>query len=232
MKSSLSVIIPAFNEEGNIKTAIKNVLWSIRGKVSDFEIIIVDDGSSDRTGKIIDREEERNHKIKAVHHRKNMGLGFVFRSGLAKATKTFVSVYPGDSDLSAESFRRLVGEMGKKDLIISYMLENTKRSRLRRIISRIYVNSMNFIFCLNLKYYNGAFICRLKLLKKLPLKSSSYTIFSEMFVKLIKNGISYRQIPFHHIGRKHQKSKAVSLKSLRGAIQTIIILLREVNRPR
>lgn len=231
MKSSLSIIIPAFNEEGNIKTAIKNVLWAIRGKVPDYEIIVIDDGSSDRTGKILDGIAGKNQRIKIVHHRKNLGLGFVFRSGLKKATKTYVSIYPGDGDLSAESYRKLVGEMGRKELIITYMLANTHRSLMRRILSRIYVASMNFLFCLNLKYYNGAFICRLKLLKKLPLKSSSYTIFSEMFVRLIKKGISYKEIPFDHVGRKHQKSKAVSLRSLRGAIQTIIILLREVNRP-
>ena len=90
---------------------------------------------------------------------------------------------------------------------------------------------MNILFGLNLKYYNGAFICRTDLLKAIPIKSTGLAALAECIVRLLKQGVSFRAIYFEHVGRVHEKSKAFNLKSVKAVSKTILILWRDIYFP-
>lgn len=227
-KDSVTIVVPAFNEEKNIEAAVKGVEKAAKGLVSDYEILVVDDGSTDKTGLIVKKLASRNKHIKLLRHKNNLGFGVTLRDGITKSASSFIAGFPGDNDMSWKSLREMIAARKRADLVSSYMNNPEKRSFIRRVVSKLYVSVMNFLFGLNIRYYNGYFICKGKLLQKLFLKSEGYTIFAEIKVRLLKQGVSFLELPFIHTGRRYGKSKATSVKSMIQTITNMFMLLWEV----
>jgi hypothetical protein len=99
---------------------------------------------------------------------------------------------------------------------------------LRNIISKTFIIIANLLFGMNLRYFNGSFICETKVLRDLDLKSKGLTIYAEAKIRLIKSGYSYTEVPFEHIGRKYGSSKAVNIKSLFETLDIIRILVADI----
>src|SRR3989344_288582 len=224
MKKSITVIVTSFNEEGNISNAIKSILKALKGISSDYEIVIVNDGSTDNTQTVIEGEIKKNHRIRLINNPVNQGVGISFRNALQKAHKNYVTVFPGDDDMSSKSLRELCQKMNLADLIIAYPASQ-HRSSARKILSLTFTKFLNILFRKKIKYYNGPFIAKLALLKHLPLKSTGFLIFAEFKLKLIGQGYSYVEIPFIHVGRKHGNSKAVSISNLIDVAKTTLFLV-------
>ncbi len=231
MSTSFSIIIPAYREEGNIEAAIDNVVAVAKSMTTDYEIIVVDDGSPDKTGEFAQFKAEVNAHIRVVSNATNQGFGFSFARGVKMATKDFVTVFPGDNDMAAQSLKDLMEAHGSADLVISYVRKNNKRSMFRHVVSWCFVLLMNLLFGLRLKYYNGAFICRRQLLQGIPIKSTGLAALAECIIRLLKQGVTWRAIYFEHAGRRHEKSKAFSLKSINAIVATILMLLKDMYWP-
>ena len=231
MKNSVTIIIPAFREENNIEAAIDNALRVAQSVTQDYEIIVVDDGSPDKTGDFARLKAQIDPNIRVAVNATNEGFGYSFARGVKMASKEFITVFPGDNDMSALSLKDLLEARGSADLVISYMQKTNKRSFFRRFVSKTFVMIMNLLFGLKLKYYNGAFICRTSLLKAIPIKSTGLAALAECIVRLLKQGVSWRAIYFEHVGRRHEKSKAFNLKSINAVLKTIWILWRDIYFP-
>ena len=232
VQKTVSIIIPAFNEEGNIVAAANSVIRAVSGLVEDYEIILIDDGSTDGTGKMADGLAAKNPKIKAVHNGQNQGFGYSYRRGVELAQKHYLTVFPGDNDMDASILTRLITESSLADVITSYPVNNRDRTFFRRTVSRLFVGLMNGVSRLNLRYYNGAFIAETTLVRSLKLHSNGLTVLAECMVKLIKAGHSYRQIPLKHTGRKAEKSKALTLKNLKQTAVFMLLLVRDIYFPK
>ncbi len=229
MKKSVSVIVSAYNEQDNIKDAIKSVLKAVNSVKAEYEIIVVDDGSTDGTLAIVEDEVKKNTRIRFIHHSQNLGVGKCFSDGVLRAHKNYVTVFPGDNDMSSDSLIELFKLMDSAELIIAYPPNQKHRSLERRFLSLCFTKLMNLIFRQKLKYYNGPFIARTALIKKLKLRSQGFLIFAEFKLKLIHQGYPYKEIPFEHVGRKHGRSKAVSIYNLFDTLKTVINLRHDLN---
>jgi len=152
-KNSISVFVPAYNEEENLKQAVEGVLEAIR-KVNppDYEIIILNAFSSDKTGEIADSLSEENKKIKVIHKKRSHRLGANYMEGVRQASMAYFVLFPGDNENSSESLAKSLEYIGKADIIASYTLNTQVRSLHRRIVSRLFVYLLNFLFNLKLKY--------------------------------------------------------------------------------
>ena len=228
IKKSVSVVIPAYNEEGNIQDAIDSVAKAIEPLVDAYQIIVIDDGSQDKTRAFALEKAKSNDKVSVLSNDGNKGFGFSYARGVRIAEMEYITVFPGDNDMSGQSLAKLVSEIGDTDLVISYMAKTNKRSIFRRIISKMFVVVMNTLFQLKLHYYNGAFICRTQVLKTIPIKSVGLATLAECLVRMIKAGYSYKAIYFEHIGRKSDRSKAFNFKSILAVANTITILLNDI----
>jgi glycosyltransferase involved in cell wall biosynthesis len=228
VSNGVTIIIPAFREEGNIEAAIDNVLRVAQKVTQDYEIIVIDDGSPDKTGDFARLKAQIDPNIRVAVNATNQGYGYSFARGVKMASKEFVTVFPGDNDMSALSLKELLETRGSADVVISYMQKNNKRPIFRRFVSKTFVVIMNLLFGLKLKYYNGAFICRTSLLKAIPIKSTGLAALAECIVRLLKQGASWRPIYFEHTGRLHEKSKAFNFKSIKAVLKTIWILWRDI----
>lgn len=214
MADSLSIVIPAYNEQENIIDALQSVRISTKPYLPDTEIIIVDDGSTDGTYKIIEDLAKQDKKIRIIHHKVNKGLGISISDGFRAAKNKYVAVFPGDNDMSGKSLTDLVKIRHGADLIICYPDRGQRRSKLRILVSRLFVFGINIIFGLNLRYFNGPFIVKTAFVKNLSLKSVGFFIYAEMKIRLLRKGLTVKEISFKHTGRLHGRSKALSLPTL------------------
>jgi glycosyltransferase involved in cell wall biosynthesis len=225
---SVTVIIPAYNEEGNIAAAIQSVVQAVATRVSDFQVLVIDDGSQDATRERALEKAKLNRNVTVVSNDQNRGFGYSYARGVKLAEKEYVTVFPGDNDMAGNSLAKLIEEMGTTDLVISYMAKNNKRSLFRRIVSKTFVILMNGLFGLHLEYFNGAFIARTQVVQSIPIKSQGLAALAECLVRLIKSGHTYKAIYFEHTGRQNEHSKAFKFKSILAVAKTIVILIKDI----
>lgn len=229
MEKEITVIIPAFNEEKNISAAVDHVREAIEGVSDDYEIIVINDGSCDRTGEFAEKKALENPKVRVVHNEKNMGHGYTMARGLREARKKFATVFPGDDEISPSYLKSFMDEVGQADLIICYMLGSRNRPFYRRFISQLYVILLNLIFDLRLKCYNGATMYKTEDVKKITLTSSrGMTVLAELLIRLIKKGKTYKEIPFEFIGRKSGQSTALTFRNLAECFRVFWGLYKEM----
>lgn len=227
-RNSVSILISAFNEEQNIQNAVDSVKRALKNTVLDWEIIIVNDGSTDNTGEICQKLSSKDKRIVLINHSVNRGLGVVFRAAVAKSSKKYFTLFPGDNEMDWRSLRDLLRNKNNVDIVFSYTTGPVKRPLYRRLCSTAFTIVTNVLFGLQVKYYNGPFILKTGLLKKLQLKANDYLIFAEIKIRLLKSGASFKETPFKNLGRKHGKSKAFSLGNIISTLETLAMLKRTI----
>ena len=149
-------------------------------------------------------------------------------ASIKHAQKTYVTGYPADNDQSSEILTDLIRARKRADMVVSYMTNLNSREFIRKVLSVSFIKLMNLLFGLKLRYYNGYFICRVDLLKKVRLKSQGFTLFAEAKIRLIKKGIKFIEIPYETKRRARGASKALRLKNIWQTIYSIFVLLKDV----
>ncbi|MEK7499570.1 MAG: glycosyltransferase family 2 protein, partial [Patescibacteria group bacterium] len=228
IQDGVSVFIPAYNEAGSLAAAVANALHSVSSILPRYQILIVDDASSDTTQTIGQKLAKENKHCMYIRRSTNGGLGEAFRSAMPHVTMPFVTWFPGDNDTSARSLKNLIQVRHKADLVMSYSANTWTRSWLRRCISWGFTTVLNVLFGLHVRYYNGCFIAKTDIVRSVILKSSGHAVFAELKLRLIANGVSYREIPFYHIGRKSGVTSAFRWKNITATFATLWMLFRDI----
>lgn len=226
MKESVTVIVPAYNEEKNIVDAIDNVNSALNKFISDYEILIFDDGSKDKTGEIADKLAKENKRIKVIHNLQNRGLGYNYIKGIELASKEFLIMIPGDNDFPSKEIRFILDHINKADIIIPYYSnEKSARSFSRLFISKVFIHLMNILMGLDLKCYTSVALHKTKLVKQMNVTTHSFAYQSEILSKLLKLGYSFMEIGVRHTGeREYGKTKMFNIKNFIGIFKTILYL--------
>lgn len=227
MERSISLVMPAYNEEDTITFSVESACVKLSQYGFDYEIFIFDDASTDRTGKIADLLAAQDRRIKVIHNKKNMNLGFNFARGIKMATKKYTGLLPCHGQTAIESFDNLLPALLKADVVVTYIGNPEARPLIRNIISRINVWLVNLLFGLNLKYYHLNFY-RTEILKKIPTSTSSYALMVELLVYAVKSGASYVEIPFYLKKREFGKSKALKPKNIINILKTYARLFWQI----
>lgn len=225
---SLSIIIPAYNEEKNLEAAVKSAITATEGKFNDYEIFIFDDYSQDKTGIIADKLAEANNQIKVIHNKKNEGFAYNYKKGVELSSNDYIFVVPGDNEILEESVSEILSLVGKADIIVPYTINCNVRPLSRRVISFLFTSLINLLFGLKLKYYNGPVVHKKELIKSISIKSKSFAFQAEALVKLIKKSHSFFEVGMYIRNRKYGKSKIFRLNNIIGIFKTIIDLLKEI----
>lgn len=227
-KISVSVIVPALNEEKNIRGAVESIIRESGGR-DECEIIIFNDGSTDKTGEIAQDLARGNPRIRVVHHQTPQNLGSCFREGVAMAKGEYAVMLPGDDETDSRTIKNLFAALGLADIVVTYTVNKEARSWKRRLVSATYTFLMNRLFNLRLKYFNGPSLIKVDLLKKLPPISSGFAYMSEILVRLIKSGYSYREIEMYIKPSPDRKTRAFRAKNIKQVGQTIVKLFIDVH---
>ncbi len=221
--------MPALNEEANLEEAVKGLCFLLEKEtfLGGFEVLIIDDGSKDKTGEIAEKLTKENPRIRVFHNGKNMGLGYNFRKGAELARGEYVTWFPGDGENLPEPVINALKHIGNLDLAILYTANSEVRPLIRRILSFCYTFLNNFLFGLNLRYYNGLSVYRRDLLMKIPFWTKGHACFAEILLLLLKSGATYKEIPAEI--KPVKKSAALKLKNIAKVIATICSLVWRIN---
>jgi dolichol-phosphate mannosyltransferase len=228
----VSFVFPALNEAGNIEAAVESVRQAL-GKplLDDYELILVNDGSTDQTGAVMERLAHEDPRVRVVHNSPNLGYGGAFKRGAAMARLDYVMRVCGDNSLPKHAVGPILEQLGGADLIIPYIANPELRSRGRRIASRGFTLIINFLFGQRVRYYNHAVVFPRHLLESIQIATDGFAYQAEALVKLLKAGCSYVEVGVIDLPRVHGKSTALRPKNLLRVLTAIVRLMQEVRRP-
>jgi glycosyltransferase involved in cell wall biosynthesis len=229
IKPSISIVIPAYNEEANLRGTVEEVQQALGDRFDNHEIVIINDGSGDRTGEIADLLAKENPRIKALHNKHNVGFGYSYQCGVRAAIYDYVGFLPADNCLPAHCIAALFDQIGNADIISHYTSNLEVRLPARRVISRIYTWLMNTLFGLHLTYFNGPTIQRREVIQNVKISTDGFAFLSEIMVRLIRSGYSYVQIGTPIRERKRGTSKAFKPKNVLSVLKTVCLLFWEVH---
>jgi dolichol-phosphate mannosyltransferase len=226
--ATITLIIPALNEEEMITPTVQQILACVDGRFLDYEVLLVNDGSTDATGELMEHLAATNPRIRVFHHLRNLGLGSSYRLGIAEARHQYVMLLCGDGGMPASSLPAIFDRIGTADIVIPFVrnLRQIKTS-VRFVISRAYTTLLNILFGLRLRYYNGLPVHRVDLVRAVEIKSDGFGFQGELLVKLLKSGCSFVQIGVDG-AEKTKRSSALRLSSVINVAKTLTLLVWEV----
>jgi dolichol-phosphate mannosyltransferase len=230
LTKSISIVIPALNEETVVEGVVRDIAKQVAASFTDYEIILINDGSTDRTGEIMDRLATELPNARAIHNRPNIGLGSSYQRGLAEARCEYLMMLCGDGGMPAASLPPIFAAVGSADIVVPF-ITNLKqiKSRVRYFTSRTYTNLLNILFGQKIKYYNGLPVHRVDLLRQLRINSSGFGFQGEILTKLLRSGCSMTEVGVPG-AEMTKNSSAVSLKGLINIAKVLTLLVWEVRR--
>jgi len=224
----ISVVIPARNEEGNLKAAVQTVLDALEGVTADYEILIVDDGSADGTGALADRLAAELSRLRVVHNTPGLGFAGAYRRGVELATKPFVALIPGDNEIQPVSVRAIFEAVGTADVVVPVTDNQRDRPWLRRTLSKTFTAMVNGLFGFRLRYFQGPCVYPADLVRRLPTSTAGFAFLTEMLVRALSTGRRAVEVPMLIQPRQFGASSAVSLYNVVSALFTLAVLVRDV----
>lgn len=226
--NSLSVVIPARNEEGNLEACVETVLEALEGITEDYELIIVDDGSTDGTGALAERLVTKLRGVKVVHNAPALGFAAAYRHGAGLASKAYVALIPGDNEIQPSSVRAIFEAIGKADLVVPFTVNQDSRPWVRQQLSRTFTNTVNFLFGFDLRYYQGPCIYPAGVLRALRVTTGGFVFLTEMLVRALAAGFRPVEVPMYIQARRFGASSAVTTRNVATALKTVARLFWDI----
>ena len=220
-------VIPCFNEEDNVESTVGSVRKAM-GERNDYEIILINDASTDHTLERMRALEATDPRIRVLDNPTNLGFGGSYKRGAGLATATYVIMLPGDDGFPGHSIAEIIGHAGEADIIIPIVTNRGARHWFRAFASKGFTTLLNWMFWLNVGYYNGAVLQRNELLRTIEITTNSFAYQAEALVKLIARGATYKHCYVSIQERAAGRSSALSLKNQIAVWRTVLHLLAVV----
>jgi len=224
----VTIVVPALNEEANLPGALDGLLEAVLRAGVAAEVIVFNDGSTDRTGEIADRYARSDSRIRVVHHPRPRGIGVSFMEAIVEARGNCITWFPGDGENDPDELLKYLDLMNRVDVLVPFVVNRGVRPLVRRFLSALCVRVVNFSFGTNFNYTNGNIIFRTSPLRRLRLRNTGFLCFTEMLVKSVRGGALYAEAPVRLRGRKGGTSKAFSPRAVCAIFSGYLLLLADV----
>ncbi|MCE5340781.1 MAG: glycosyltransferase family 2 protein [Planctomycetaceae bacterium] len=225
---SLSVFFPCYNEQDNIERVAKSAIELLESLGIDYEVILVDDGSKDDTGKIADRLAAENNHIKVVHHSPNKGYGAALQSGFKAATKEYVFYTDGDGQFDIKELPLLFKYTGEYDIVTGFRI-NRQDNIMRKLNAFCWTTMVNILFGMKIKDMDCAFkLYKRKIFDEITLKSTGALINTEIFARFNNKGYKVYQLGVHHYPRTAGTQTGANLKVILRAFKELFALYKQI----
>ena len=204
---AISIVLPAFNEEGNIERAVRTAAEAVTPLVDSHEIVVVDDGSRDETAAILKRlEQELGPRLVVVTHETNLGYGKALRVGFESARGRCIFYTDADNQFDLRELERFFTEMEGVDAILGYRV-GRQDGIFRSIVSNGYNALASYAFGMKVHDLNCSFkLFRREALTSLVLEEDYFFIDTEIVVQLHRAGYKYKQSGVRHYPRTAGRS--------------------------
>jgi glycosyltransferase involved in cell wall biosynthesis len=197
-RGGVSVFFPCYNEEANVERVTRAAVRACARLFSDYEVIIVNDGSRDRTAEIADRLAAEMSNVRAVHNQPNRGYGGALQRGFREARKEFVFYTDGDGQFDFEEMDQMLPLMRQFDIVSAYR-KNRRDPLHRRLNAKLWGALVNGLFGLNIRDVDCAFkIYPRRLFDEIEMRSTGALIDTEILAKARRLGYSIGQFGVTH----------------------------------
>jgi glycosyltransferase involved in cell wall biosynthesis len=213
--AGLSVFFPAYNDSGTIASLVIAARQAASRLTPDFEIIVVNDGSSDRTREIADELARTYPEVRVVHHPRNRGYGGALRTGFQEARKDVIFYTDGDAQYDPTELEVLWQRFGDDvDLVNGYKISRSDPLH-RIVIGRIYHHTVKLLFGLHVRDVDCDFrLLRRAIFDRVVLEHNSGVICLEMMKKIQDGGFRIAEVPVHHYHRAFGTSQFFNFRRL------------------
>ncbi len=207
-RPSISVFFPAFNDARSIGKLVNDALEILPDLTDDFEVIVINDGSTDDTFDVLQNLAEKHEECRIVNHETNRGYGGALRSGFQQATKDLVFYTDGDGQYDVLELPKLIALLDEKtDVVNGYKIDRGD-NRSRKIFGNLYNRLAHLLFSLPIRDVDCDFrLIRRDVLGKLTLLSTSGCICVELVSKLNKISAAFKEIGVNHFERPFGQSQ-------------------------
>ena len=221
---SLTIFFPCYNEEAHVERVTRQALDVGRRVADDIEVIIVNDGSRDRTGEIADRLAAEIPEVRAVHNQPNRGYGGALQRGFRAATKNWIFYTDGDGQFDLQELPELLPLLETHDIVSCYRL-NRQDSWIRKPNAGAWTWLVNRLFGLRLRDIDCAFkIYPRTLIERITLHSEGALIDTEMLAKARNLGCSIAQAGVHHYPRTAGEQSGANFRVILRAFKELLAL--------
>jgi len=208
----VSIVLPACNEAANLPALLEACGRAFPARFPDYEIIVVDDGSSDGTPELVEKLARENPRLRLVRHPRNLGYGAALRSGFQAARHPLIFFTDADGQFDPAEVELLVPELQHSDLVAGYRAQR-RDPWPRRLSGRLFSALCRWRFGIRLRDVNCAFkLFRRSLLEGLELASSGALINAELAARAQRRGIIPIEVPVHHFPRRHGRQSGGSAR--------------------
>ena len=226
---AISVFFPAYNEEVNIKKTVRQARKVLLQIANKWEILIINDGSTDKTGQVAAKLRREDKRIDVINHPANQGYGAALKSGFSNARYPWVAFTDSDGQFNFSEIKKFLPLMKNSDLILGYRL-NRADSFLRRIYTFVWGKIPLVLWGLRVRDYS----CGFKLIKKKvfdavqPLVGEEKVTQIEMLVKAKRKGFKFAEIGVRHYPRKYGAQTGANIKVVVKSITDLFKLWKKL----
>lgn len=225
---SISLFFPCWNEQASVEPLTQKAVQVLDTLGADYEIIIVDDGSTDQTGPIADRLAAQNRRIRVIHHPVNRGYGAALQSGFRAAVKELVFYTDGDGQFDFNELPPLLPLMKQFDIVSCYRM-NRQEGVIRKFNAFCWCRLVGLLFDLPLKDIDCAFkLYKRRIFDGMELLSTGALIDTEILARAKRKGCTITQVGVRHYPRVAGKATGARLSVILRAFRELFKLRKQV----
>ena len=226
----LSAFLPAHDEAGCIADTVARTIAAIDGlDLARFEVIVVDDGSTDGTGAIADALAAADDRVRTVHHQVNRGYGAALKTGLEAARYEWVFWTDGDGQFDLEEIDRLVAFADTRDVVVGYRVDRQDHLG-RKLNTLLWTLVVRAVLGLQVRDVDCAFkLLRRRCLDEIgPLQADGAVLSAELLVRLDRAGMKLEEVPVSHLPRRAGEASGASPRVIARALRELWRLRRSL----
>lgn len=231
---SISLFFPAWNEEEYVERAVSRAHRVLSRLTDDFEILVINDASTDRTQEIAEGLAERYKELRVITHPVNLKLGGAMRTGFASSSKDIVVYTDMDLPWDLNELERALHllEYLEADMICAFRFDRTSEGPKRIVYSYVYNTLIRTLFDINIKDVNFSFkVVHRRVLEAMELKSQGSFIDAELVAKAIRMGFRVFQMGVDYFPRTRGVSTLSSPSVIAKMLRELAVLYKDVRWP-
>jgi glycosyltransferase involved in cell wall biosynthesis len=194
--AKLGVLVPAYNEEGGVEPVVRSIVTVLTELQVSHEVILVNDGSGDATGEIIDGLAGEFDAIRA-YHQENQGLGGALRTAIGHATAEYVMLWPADMPVERQDYEPFISRLGRADVLVGCRIARLGYNPLMRFNALLYPFLVRMLFGLKLRDVNWIHLYRGDLVREIEITQPGIPMLTEVLVRLRDNGATFCEFDVH-----------------------------------
>jgi len=222
MDKKLSVIIPVYNEEEGIKIAVQGLVANISKVTADFEIVIVNDGSADKTASVVEDIIKEDSRVKMVQQWQNQGFGAAVLLGFANASNGLLLITPADNIIHSDELERMFELINSNDIVSGARRGRVDYGPIRKFCSDTLRFMVNTMFDLRLKDIGWVSMYRKDKLSRLNIKTEYEFTLGEILARAKHGKLKIAEIDVHYSPRTSGVHTGASIRAVLSTLRDMI----------